>query len=68
MVKGKGVLDMLSEMPYFMTNEEWYYHDKKEWKFKLTDKAPPEAIESYKKFYAQYEPYKNKKGEWIERS
>ena len=43
---------MLQSRPYFMTNPEWYYHDKKEWKYKLTDKAPKEAVESYKEFYA----------------
>ena len=39
------------EKPYFMTNSEWYYHDKKEWKYKLTDKAPSEAVKSYEEFY-----------------
>ena len=42
---------MLLEEPYFMKNKEWYYHDKKEWKYKLTNKAPKKAIESYNKFY-----------------
>ena len=42
---------MLQTMPYFMTNEEWYYHDDKENKYYLTDKAPKEAIESYNEFY-----------------
>lgn len=41
--------------PYFMENEDWYYHDEDEWKFKLTDKAPKEAIESYVKFYEELE-------------
>lgn len=40
-------------MPYFMENEDWYYHDEKEWKFKLTDKAPPKAVESYNEFYKE---------------
>ena len=35
----------------FLKNKEWYYWDNKEWKYKLTDKAPKEAIENYKKFY-----------------
>lgn len=35
----------------FLQNEEWYYFDSKEWKYKLTDKAPKEAIDSYNKFY-----------------
>lgn len=41
----------ITEEPYFLTNKEWYYFDEEEWKYKLTDKAPPEAIKSYKKFY-----------------
>ena len=44
---------MLQEQPFFMTNKEWYYHDKKKNKFFLTDKAPKEAQDSYKKFYAE---------------
>lgn len=40
-------------MPYFMTNKEWYYYDEKEEKYKLTDKAPKEAIESYKEYYSE---------------
>lgn len=39
------------EVPLFFTNKEWYYYDEKEEKYKLTDKAPKEAIESYKQFY-----------------
>ena len=51
------------DIPYFMTNEEWYtvtgmmsddipedgrgYH--------LTDKAPQEAMDSYNDFYAELE-------------
>jgi hypothetical protein len=36
---------------YFMENKEWYYFDYDEFKYKLTDKAPPKAQESYKEFY-----------------
>lgn len=43
------------ETPYFMENEEWYYYDEKEGIYKLTDKAPKEAIESYKEFYREEE-------------
>lgn len=42
---------MLLDRPYFMTNKEWFYHDEKEEKYKLTDKAPKKAIESYTEFY-----------------
>jgi len=40
------------ERPYFMENKEWYYYDEKEEIFKLTDKAPQEAIDSYNEFYS----------------
>lgn len=36
--------------PYYMTNEEWYRFDEEKWKHVLTDKATPEAIESYDLF------------------
>lgn len=35
----------------FLQNKEWYYWDEKEWKYKLTSKAPQKAIDSYKEFY-----------------
>lgn len=49
---------MMMERPTFMENKEWYYNDENEepWKlyettcYKLTDKAPREAVESYKKY------------------
>lgn len=41
----------LPNYPYFMTNKNWFYFDEKEWKYKLTDKAPKKAVESYKEFY-----------------
>lgn len=46
---------MITDKPYFMTNQEWWYYDWKEMKYKLTDKAPPEAVKSYKEFYANDE-------------
>lgn len=46
---------LIMEEPYFMTNEEWYYHDPVEHKYKLTEKAPKKAVESYKKFYGLLE-------------
>ena len=42
---------MILTQPYFMENEEWYYYDYDEMMYKLTDKAPEEAIESYNEFY-----------------
>ncbi len=41
------------DRPYFMENDDWYYWDKTEWKYKLTNKAPQKAIESYKEFYKE---------------
>lgn len=42
---------MEQEKPYFMKNKEWYYFDEDDFIYKLTNKAPKEAIESYKEFY-----------------
>lgn len=46
MVKGA-----LLNRPYFMSNKNWYYYDEKEEIYKLTDKAPDKAIESYQDYY-----------------
>lgn len=43
----------MMEEPYFLKNKEWYteYRDGRgRLKFKLTDKAPKEALESYDKY------------------
>lgn len=45
----------IDKEPYFMTNKEWYYHDLEEFRYKLTDKAPTKARESYKEFYRMLE-------------
>lgn len=45
----------MQDKPYFMENKEWYYFDEKEWRYKLTDKAPEDAIESYNEFYTYKE-------------
>ena len=37
-----------AKTPYFLTNKEWYYYDMKTGRYKLTDKAPEKAIESYR--------------------
>ena len=39
--------------PYFYNNKEWYYYDEKDEIYKLTDKAPKEAIDSYMDFYRE---------------
>ena len=41
--------------PYFMENDDWYEYDDKTEKFVLTDKAPVEAVESYKQYLKEYE-------------
>lgn len=48
---------MFQPKPYFMENKEWYYFDEEEFCYKLTDKAPPEAIKSYDDFYVLEEYY-----------
>lgn len=42
-----------AKTPYFLTNKEWYYYDIETGRYKLTDKAPKKAKESYKKYYEE---------------
>lgn len=44
---------LIAEVPYFLENKEWYYYDEKKGCYKLTDKAPKKAIESYNKYYEE---------------
>lgn len=44
---------MTLPMPYFMENKDWYYFDEEEFCYKLTDKAPKEAVKSYEEFYKE---------------
>lgn len=37
--------------PYWHKNKKWYYFDLKNNKFRLTNKAPIKAIESYKEYF-----------------
>lgn len=39
-----------AEMPYFLENKDWYYHDGII--YQLTDKAPQKAVDSYNKWYS----------------
>ena len=41
------------EAPYFITNEEWYYYDEEKEIYKLTDKAPEKAKQSYEEYYSE---------------
>ena len=43
------------DMPYFMTNEDWFRFDSESKKFVLTDNAPKKAKESYEKYYKDIE-------------
>lgn len=55
---------MTMNMPYFMEKDEWFYYDEEEYlAFRLTDKAPKEAYESYKD-YLQDALYFNKISEF----
>ena len=56
------------DMPYFMTNKEWYRFDFEKDKFVLTEKAPEEAKKSYKKYMKEEEnprKYKNESYKYI---
>ena len=44
---------MIPDRPFFMTNPTWYYFDEEEFCYKLTDKAPEKAIQSYNEFYSE---------------
>lgn len=46
-------MEIVLTKPYFMENEEWYYYDYENLKYKLTDKAPKEAVKSYQEFYKE---------------
>jgi hypothetical protein len=41
------------DMPYFMTNEDWYEFDFEKRIFVLTEKAPEKAKESYEEYLKQ---------------
>ncbi len=43
-----------ASVPYFLTNEKWYYRDENG-ELYLTADAPPEAVESYKEFFKEPE-------------
>lgn len=42
---------MTQPKPYFMENAEWYYFDEASFRYRLTDEAPKEAVDSYNEFY-----------------
>lgn len=56
------------DMPYFMTNKEWYRFDFEEDRFVLTEKAPEEAKKSYEKYMKEEKnprKYKNESYKYI---
>lgn len=53
-----SMFDGITKSIYFMENPEWYYYDETDPDNPyplLTDKATPEAIESYNYWKAKYE-------------
>ena len=52
-----GIVVTFAEIPFFMTNKEWYYADDESGTLKLTEKAPPEAVQSYKEFYKELDRF-----------
>lgn len=52
----------ITDIPFFMENKDWYYYDGH--MYKLTEKAPEKAIESYNEFYKQINAiYEEKEGD-----
>lgn len=43
--------------PFFMRNNNWYYYDYAQHKYILKDNVPYEAIQSYKDFVGEENPY-----------
>lgn len=50
---------MKTEIPYFLTNPEWYTTGEDGIGYKLTDKAPKEAQKSYEEFYKEVNKNRN---------
>ena len=48
-------MEIVLKKPYFLTNEDWYYYDYEELRYRLTDKAPEKAVKSYEEFYKSIE-------------
>lgn len=51
----------MTDMPYFMENDEWYEFNKNKMRYVLTDKAPKKARDSYEVFYKSVYGGKNQK-------
>ena len=48
--------DYMRDMPYFMTDKNWYKFDFKKRMWVLTDKAPDKAKESYEEYIKRKHP------------
>ena len=44
----------VEKITFFQRNPEWYYYDENDYPH-LTEKAPPEAVESYEYWKKMYE-------------
>ena len=52
-----GMFDSVIKATFFESNPEWVWYDEEEIPH-LTDKAPPEAVESYNFWKARFEKSK----------
>lgn len=55
--KRRKTMTANKERMYWNSNKEWWFYNEKTGKIELTEKAPPEAVESFKKWR---EPRKGK--------
>ncbi len=42
----------MRSMPYYMTNEEWFFFDPRVFRHRLTDKVTEKALDSYLEYYS----------------
>lgn len=59
LLEEKNNLYNINQKPYFMKNKDWYYYDVKTGRYKLTDKAPQKAIDSFNEFYKKIDNQDN---------
>lgn len=55
MVEKRKDIEMTTEEPYFLSNDEWYIFDEESFRYVLTDKANEKAKKSYEEFYDKLE-------------
>ena len=49
-----GLFDFVEKVTFFQSNPEWVWYDEEDFPH-LTEKAPPEAVESYNYWKKRYE-------------